>query len=306
MRKRCLVPLVVAVGLSSSAHAQIESVPDAVKRIDAKVQELERRGTGKRGPAGPPGPRGPKGEPGLAAKIGDFESLLIGGGRVFLTVRDDGNGQLALFDEENNIRVSLDGGAYLQIRNEDKKSLVFLGQYSDSKEGGLIIFNPKNGDRAVELGSIGAGGRGQIRVNGTKVHDYAELFELTTREGIRPGSVVAYDPDSGGVLPASASNARLAIGVISGAGGLIPGMVIGSRKDGSRDFPVSMSGVIHVRVSDEAGPVKPGDLLVPSSVAGVGMRAGDPAAAAGTVFGKALGSWSDPGEGLVPMLVMNR
>lgn len=52
--------------------------------------------------------------------------------------------------------------------------------------------------------------------------------------------------------------------------------------------------------------MQPGDLLVPSSVAGVGMRSVDPVTATGTIFGKALEPWSGDGEGLVPMLVMNR
>ena len=149
-------------------------------------------------------------------------------------------------------------------------------------------------------------GRGFIRVNGYKVHDYAELFELATRQGIRVGSVLAYDWRAGGLVPASMVNAKQVVGVVSGAGGLTPGMVIGSRKDGSQDLPVAISGVIYVRVSREAGPVEPGDLLVPSSVEGVGMRARNPPSAAGMVFGKALEPWSKAGEGLVLMLVMNR
>ena len=118
--------------------------------------------------------------------------------------------------------------------------------------------------------------------------------------------MVAYDSDAGALVPASSSNAGRVIGVISGAGGFSPGMVIGSRADESNDLPVSMAGVVHVRVSGEAGAVEPGDLLVPSSTAGVGMRTADPGGASGTIFGKALEPWSGAGEGLVLMLVMNR
>ena len=170
---------------------------------------------------------------------------------------------------------------------------------------GLVQVGDTEGRAGVELMGRDTGG-GFVRVNGFKTHDYAEIFELATRHGIRAGSVVAYDSGAAGLVPASVGNARHVIGVVSGAGGLSPGMVIGSRKDGSRDFPVSMSGVIYVRVSGESGPVEPGDLLVPSSVAGVGMRARDRLSAAGTVFGKALEPWSKAGEGLVLMLVMNR
>ena len=104
---------------------------------------------------------------------------------------------------------------------------------------------------------------------------------------------MAYDAAAGGLVPASSAHAKLVIGVISGAGGLRPGMMIGSRADGTSDFPVSMSGVVKVRVSGEAGAVEPGDLLTPSSTPGVGMRAADPAP--GTVFGKAR---SNPGRKL--------
>ena len=64
-----------------------------------------------------------------------------------------------------------------------------------------------------------ASGDGRVIVLGRKVHDYAELLDLATREGIRPGSVVAWDSDAGRIVPASTSNARRVIGVISGAGG---------------------------------------------------------------------------------------
>ena len=149
-------------------------------------------------------------------------------------------------------------------------------------------------------------GKGLIIVKGDKVHDYAELFELGTREGVQAGSVMAYDPGASGLVPASVANARQVVGVVSGAGGLRPAMVIGSRSDGSDDFPISMSGVVYVRVSGEAGAIEAGDLLVPSSVAGVGMRSSEPSVSVGRVFGKALEPRSDYGEGLVLMLVMNR
>ena len=149
-------------------------------------------------------------------------------------------------------------------------------------------------------------GNGRIYVNGTGIHDYAEVLYLATRDGIHPGSVVAYDPTRNGLVPASRQNARQVIGVISGAGGLRPGMIIGSREDGTEDLPVSMSGVIYVKVTDEAGIVEPGDLLVPSSTPGVGMRAPtDPLAQQGEIFGKALEPRDGDGEGLVLMLVLN-
>ena len=330
--------------------AQAESIPEAVRRIDAKLQDLEHAGAGERGPPGPrgprglqgaTGPRGPqgaagprglrglKGEPGDDATLEGLRSLNLGqhlqlgedggndgyinvntergGNRISLSIDADEDGSLHIYDGYGRRRISTfasDVGGSFEVINGLDNRVAFIGEWSDSQHGGMFV-SDKHGNRRVELGARGDGD-GFVRVNGTNVHDYAELLELVTRDGIRAGCVVAYDPDAGGIVPASTRNARLVIGVVSGAGGLRPGMVIGSRADGSRDFPVSMSGVVYVRVSRESGAIEPGDLLIPSSVPGIGMRTDDLVAAAGMVFGKALEPWSGTDEGLVLMLVMNR
>ena len=203
--------------------------------------------------------------------------------------------------------VSLLGGTTLHLYSKTGKQIGFFGAWSNKPGGGFYIADGE-GTVAIQLsgnkdGGVIIYGERSLHVRGKRIHDYAEILELAVRDGIAAGSVVAWDPRARGLVPASVSNCRLTIGVISGAGGFRPGMVIGSRADGTRDFPVSMSGLVHVRVNGEGGTVRPGDRLVPSSVPGVGMRADDPAP--GTVFGKALAPWSGGGEGFVLMLVMN-
>ena len=329
-----VIVLLVVVGVMSS-FVGAESIPEAVRRIDAKLQELERAGVGKPGPPGPQGARGPAGSQGpkgdaatldkldeLAltkdgkrllqlgvhdAGLGYVESFNRHGKRVAFMggSSSDQHGLTAIYNKEGRRTLSLHGyPPQANFYNPSGSSVVFIGMFSNSPTGGAY-FRDKDGKDRVSLG-VHVNGKGFVFVNGTGVHDYAEILELGTREGISPGSVVAYDAKAGGLVPASAANARQVVGVISGAGGLSPGMVIGSRADESRDLPVSMSGVIHVRVSAEAGAVQPGDLLMPSSVPGVGMRAADLGTAGGRVFGKALEPWSGSGEGLVLMLVMNR
>ena len=283
---------------------------------------------GQAGSRGPAGPRGPKGALGKDATLEGLSHLSIGRQALHFGV-DNGDGQIRVNNSSGaeRIRLALDGNDSAQILlhggdgmkrmhldgddtpsvnlyNAPNQQAVFIGIWGNTSTGGAF-FADKNGKRRVELG-VNAGGDGYITVNGKGVNDYAELLELATRDGIRPGSVVAYDAAAGGVVPALVTNARQVVGVISGAGGFRPAMVIGSRSDESSDLPVSLSGVVYVRVSAEAGGIVPGDLLVPSSVAGVGMRAIDPNAAAGMVFGKALEPWSGTGEGLVLMLVMHR
>ena len=314
--------------------ARSESVPEALRRIDAKLQEVARSAIGERGlqgVAGPPGPRGPKGEPGASTDLNSLDDLSIAQGRLHLLTTNSGgvvqvkntsgqaravlstgagdSGDLTLFDSETRKRSEIasesNGNHSLKVYNEFGKRVAFIGQFSDGPTGGMILYD-KDGARVVSLG-VRSNGEGFALISGESLRDYAEVLEISSREGIRPGSIVAYDSSTRGLVAASASNARRVIGVISGAGGLRPGMVIGSRADGSHDIPVAMSGVIYARVSAEGGAVEPGDLLIPSSVPGVGMRAEDPARAIGSVFGKALEPWSGAAdEGLVLMLVMNR
>ena len=296
---------------------------------------------GPQGSSGPAGPRGPEGAPGSDATLDGLDQLSLGkgavrlevdggGGQVFvgnqngttrarLGVDGDDRGAVVLWDADGQGRVLLKARALdpsLRVYNSSGNTAAFIGEWGDAGTGGAFFSN-EEGERRASLGVHGDGTGfvsvqgfvnvdGYVRVNGEEVHDYAEVLELATRDGIRPGSVVAYDADAGGLVPASVANARTVVGVISGAGGFRPGMVIGSRSDESSDFPLSLSGVVYVWVSAETGAIAPGDLLVPSSVAGVGMRTADPSAAAGTVFGKALEPWSGTGEGLVLMLVMHR
>ncbi len=112
----------------------------------------------------------------------------------------------------------------------------------------------------------------------------------------------------GRIAPSAGPYDRRVIGVISGAGGLQPGSVIGNREDGSNDLPVAVSGQVAVRVCLEGGPIEPGDLLVASSQPGVAMRAADPSRAVGAVVGKALEAFGsgEGKEGLVRMMVMLR
>ena len=326
------------------AAADSGSLRDELARLAGELRALKAAGAGAQGPAGPRGERGPRGLRGAQGPagpagergprgsqgprgsnrsagtgdgfapemnfhnndgervvfIGQFNNTKTGGAffadkegerKVELGVRSSGNGYVLI----NN--------GYVNFNNNDDKRVAFIGQFDNTKTGGAF-FADKEGERKVELG-VRSSGNGYVHVNGSDIHDYAEIFELATREGMRAGAAVAWNPEAAGIEPASRENARLVVGAVAGAGGLSSGVVIGSRADGTQDFPVALSGMVYALVSAEAGPVAPGDLLTPSGVPGVGMRAGA-AVAAGAVYGKALGAWAGPGEGLVLMLVMNR
>ena len=226
-----------------------------------------------------------------------------------------------------HLGVDSDGGAFW-VSNNAGDSVVFVGADSDGQ--GFVFLNNENGDSVATVGvdddggflriedhadegvvliaADSGGGAGFISVSGERVHDVAEVFDLGTREGVVPGSVMSVDAlGSGALLPAAAPYDRKVVGVISGAGDFQHAMLIGSREDGSNDLPVALSGQVYVRVSAENGPISPGDLLVSSSSPGVAMEARDTERSIGAVVGKAMQSYAgEDAEGLIRMLVMAR
>ncbi|MCI0674373.1 MAG: hypothetical protein L0Y42_01200, partial [Phycisphaerales bacterium] len=121
---------------------------------------------------------------------------------------------------------------------------------------------------------------------------------------VAAGMVVGIDPDHPGdlIVCAKAYDRRVA-GIISGAGGVKPGMLMG-QKGTSADgkFPVALSGRVYCWCDATTGPIRAGDLLTSSATAGHAMKVVDHAAAQGAIIGKAMTSL-DEGTGLVLVLV---
>ena len=160
---------------------------------------------------------------------------------------------------------------------------------------GTTIFNVDNGGlTSVEVLEIKGGA------------DFAEQFDITpTKASPEPGMLLCIDAANPGklVVCEQAYDAKVA-GVISGAGGIQPGMVMGqegSVADGQ--YPVALSGRVYVWADATQMPIQPGDLLTSSSLAGHVMGVGETAVARGTVIGKAMSSL-ESGTGLVLLLVM--
>ncbi len=195
-----------------------------------------------------------------------------------------------------------DGHQQVVLKSENGNQLVYLGAGSHDGEyfGGFLRLSSMTGEEYVKLTDEGVWSKG---------NDYSDVFELATRDKVIPGTVMSVLPNSINVAPSKIAYDENVIGVISGAGSLEIGTSLGSRKDGSTDLPIAVAGQIYVRVCDEGGKVRPGDLLVSSSIPGVAMKASNDKKLIGNVVGKAMGSYMGNGgdrEGLVRMLVLNR
>ncbi|MEZ6243287.1 MAG: hypothetical protein R3B57_09610 [Phycisphaerales bacterium] len=147
---------------------------------------------------------------------------------------------------------------------------------------------------------------GNARVNVLEVigADVAERFPTTVDELLEPGTVIEIDPENPGhVRRATSPYSSLVAGVVSGAGGLPAGTVLGNM-DGMEGAPaIALTGRVWVRCDASSGEIRPGDLLTTSGTPGHAMRVDDHGRAVGAVLGKAMSSLDQGETGLVLVLV---
>jgi hypothetical protein len=131
--------------------------------------------------------------------------------------------------------------------------------------------------------------------------DCAEDFNIGVDASIDPGTVMVLG-EEGALFPSQHAYDKCVAGVVSGAGGLRPGIILDKQPSEQRRLPVALVGKVFCKVDARFGAIAVGDLLTTSSTPGHAMRAGDSVAAFGTVIGKALRPLAT-GKGLIPILV---
>ena len=131
----------------------------------------------------------------------------------------------------------------------------------------------------------------------TGAADIAEWVRIS--EPVAAGDVLEFDPADGAAcrLSASACSPHVA-GVVSSQ----PGLALGSAATDGR-APLALAGIVPVKVTDEAGAIEPGDLLVTSSTPGRAMRWSGTAPCPCSLIGKALEPMTEA-SGLILVLVM--
>lgn len=155
---------------------------------------------------------------------------------------------------------------------------------------------------AANVARIDSTGKGFFN-NGTQVGG-ADVAELIPHVGRMPvaGDVVMIDVDNPmHYRVADEANSTAVAGVIATK----PGVLMNAGVEDAGDAPaLALVGRVPVKVTDEAGSIRVGDLLVSSSTPGHAMKAPNHPAP-GTIVGKALQPHGS-GSGTVEMLVMLR
>lgn len=191
---------------------------------------------------------------------------------------------------------STSGSGNPVARLEASNELGLLRIYRGTSE--VITLDPDvNGDARVITEELEITG-------GSDLSEYFEVSGKPKGEAPEPGALLSIDPDSPGRLRVSdRAYDPLIAGVVSGAGGVETGVIMGqegSEADG--ETPVALVGRVYVLVDAAHGAVRPGDLLTSSPTPGHAMPAGDREAAFGSVLGKAM-TGLDEGRGLVLTLI---
>jgi hypothetical protein len=139
---------------------------------------------------------------------------------------------------------------------------------------------------------------GDIEYDGNLYGPGADLAELIhTTDTLEAGDVVVADPENAEhVVKATTAYDTRVVGIVS----TDPSIIL-SKSEGN--VPLALSGRVPVKVTDENGPIKPGDLLTTSNTPGHAMKCASREACQGSLVGKALGK-IEKGTGTIVAVVV--
>ena len=174
---------------------------------------------------------------------------------------------------------------------------------------GWAAFKNASGSTTITLDGDYAGtGDGRIITDELQItggSDLSENFDLApTDVMVEPGMILSIDPERPGQLAISTeSYDRKVAGIISGADGVKPGLIMGQQgtiADGA--YPVALTGRVYCLADASEHPIQPGDLLTTSAIPGHAMKVTDHGKASGAIIGKAMTAL-EGGQGKVLVLV---
>ncbi len=220
-----------------------------------------------------------------------------------------GNSEWKSFDSSGNLRIQSSGagagGTMTYYQSSGQGGVRVSGDYINL--GGRIqIYDSSGTESATILGEDSSGGSrviaGTFEVNNGS--DLSESFDINGDTEVEPGMVVCIDPDDVGRLIESREPYQHTVaGIVSGAGGIKPGMLMGQQgsvADGKH--PVALTGRVWTWCDASSAPIEPGDLLTTSATPGHAMKVTDHERSNGAILGKAMSSLRS-GRGMVLVLV---
>lgn len=221
-----------------------------------------------------------------------------GANGVYATSNGNGISQAAIYADATSAYASEPGG-------------IAVFAINHGGDAALVTRNSGTGDNIRSLNAAGNSvvfrvtNTGQVVASVVQIYggaDLAEKFQVSGSK-VEPGTLMVIDPDHPGMLkPSSSAYDSKVAGVVSGGGGVNPGMVLSQANGLGGNTPIAIAGRVYVKAEAFSSPIKPGDLLTTSDLSGYAMKAADRLQAAGAVIGKAM-TGLDSGTGLVLVLI---
>ena len=221
-----------------------------------------------------------------------------------------GSGRIRLFQVDGDLGALIDGGegaggGDINLYNSDEVPTVSID--GDNGEfGPFIIMRDGGGNTMMNLQSAGFDFHNRVTIFGS---DFSESFNVTSdtdsEKEIEPGTLLSIDENiEGNLIPSTRAYDKNVAGIVSGAGGIKTGMVMGQEGTlASGDTQVAISGRVYVLSDATKQAINPGDLLTSSNTPGYAMKATKRKKILGAVVGKALTSLEKGKTGLVLILV---
>jgi hypothetical protein len=224
-------------------------------------------------------------------------------------VLDGAGAQISTYGSDGLEQIRLWGLGYGEILLKDSsaENRTAVRLSANGTGGGLLQLTKGDGSTTITL-DADVSGEGRITTQVLQItggSDLSEQFDITAMHNeLKAGMIVSIDPDQAGQLVTSSrAYDKTVAGIVSGAGGVKTGMLMGQRgtaADGKH--PVALTGRVYCWVDADQGAIRPGDLITTSDLPGYGMKVQDHQKAQGATIGKAMTKLEN-GKGLVLVLV---
>ncbi len=195
-------------------------------------------------------------------------------------------------------------GSSMDFYNMNNKRTIYINTNGSADEPYIAFYDNNGATKSIWDSDVSGDSRMTVdEVSITGGSDFAENFDIHDADNteIQAGMLVSINPNSDGQLNiCSKPYDHKLVGIISGAQGVEPGMMMGQKgsiADGA--YPIALVGRVYVLIDESKGSIQPGDLLTSSDKAGYAMKVKRFKKAKGAIIGKALTATNEDGYALV-------